>query len=267
MDNRNTVYGIYWVPARHTRLGKFGAAWSGWCADDGAPCPQAEDSIADVLASNAASPEIRRSGLHAAVKSLFHLARDRTVYALRDALQATADETMRIKVGGVRLALCAGRLALIPGEQAAPAIAQLVARVARTAERFDAARPGSTGFLRGVPGFAEPVASIESAYPPVPVCEGTGFHLPLSGVMHPDRAARKADELAPQLAWVNADPLEITDIALVSLSAPGRPITIVERFRLARPGLRSGALGCAGRHVLAPVLGTACPAVAEEAPV
>jgi hypothetical protein len=248
-------YAIWWVPLPGTGLARFGAEWTGWCADRGivSPDPAAATDGAGTGGTVSAGPQgtprsLARRGLHAGLRSPFRLAPGRSRWALEDALAELAEHREPILLPPLELTVFDGRVALAPA-QPDRAVAELVCAVA------EAARP----FALPLP-YAEPGAGTEGgALSPAPL---ERLHLPLTDRLDLGQAYAVVAELGARLAPVLARRQRIADLALVGYPGGGRPWRLLQRHVLAGEAARAASgmpagMAWRGPSLLAPLAGRA----------
>lgn len=250
-------YAIWWVPHPDSGLARFGAEWTGWCADCG--IAQARRMPAALTESGFEVPErLRRRGLHAPIGTAFRPAPGRSVWALGGALAALAGRTAPILLPRLRLDIRDGRVVLV-SSRPVEALAQLLAAAAETvcplqvtpeyATLKGAGRQGRESLVLTDDGRALIDARRR---PRAPLC----FHLPLTGRIA--NAEDVAEALSPVLEPILAHAVTISDIALAGDPGGGRPWRLLERFTL--DGDKSGVvvqspagMDCLGPRLLAPL--------------
>lgn len=228
-------YAIYWVPASASRLGTFGAGWTGWCAEAGTHCPRPGlRGLPQPLPRLTA--DLSRHGLHGVLRAPFRLGSGRSQWALERAVQLLADETPTIILPGLRMAVVGGRVALVP-EPAVPALNRLVARIGRTLLSL-----GGDTVLR--PGMAEAPSCFDGAgatspealrAEDLPVIDAHRFHVPLTDRVPLGTAYAVVAHLRPVLAPILAQRLVLGDLALVGDPGGERPWRVIDRYPLALP--------------------------------
>jgi hypothetical protein len=214
-------YAIWWVPRPGTALARFGAEWTGWCADRGiVSATPALDAMARRRPGVPGS--IGRFGLHATIKSPFRLMPGRSRWALEDALADLAERTEAIRLPPLELTVFDGHavLALTRSDAAVARLLDAVAAVVRgfhLPPRYAAqgAQPGSRDW-----GACS-----------MPALER--FHLPLTDRLALGAAYELVAELEPSLAPLLSGPQLVADLALVGDPGGGRPWRLLQRHALA----------------------------------
>ena len=239
MFNDFERYAVYWVPRFPDPLGPFGDAWTGWCAEYGERHPRSD--FPDLPALTA---RLCRHGLHGVIHAPFRLARERSLFAVEDALDEIAEETVAVRIPPLELAVVEGRVALVPSRGSAALtalldrIASLLAPMVEPAAEEPLPPAGGNGSLvpfRGAPAHR--------------------FHLPLTDPRPIDEAHRLKEALAPVVAHVLAFPRSLSVISLIGDPGGGRRLRALENYGLLDSPLRPGArvLPSHGPQVLAPM--------------
>jgi putative phosphonate metabolism protein len=219
-------FAIYAAPARGSALGQRGAAWLGRDAELGALLPQPALpgwAVADIAR---VTEFPRRYGLHATLKPPFHLAKGETEEGLRQALARFAEGRAAPPPVPLRLASLGGFLALVPEGDAAP-LCRLADDCVECFDRFRAP-PSAEELARRREARLSPREEAHLARWGYPyVFDTFRFHITLSASLPEEERRRLAEALAPLLAPVLAEPLQILDLALFVSEKDGS-------FRLAR---------------------------------
>jgi hypothetical protein len=215
-------YAIYWVPAQPDTLCKFGCTWMGWCAELGEPRKRRGTvGLTDDIA--AATRRVWRHGLHARIAGPFQLRHRTGLWQIEDALQPVADELDTVPLPPLELAVIGGQVALVLSSPSRE-LAKVVARVE------EAIAPVAIGALAGgTPGIRLGGAGAVSQ---LPVSPAYRFYLPLTDAIDLGTAFRIRDELAPRIEAVLSRPRRFTDLALIGDPGDGRPVRVLQRFRL-----------------------------------
>ena len=257
MSDEFERYAVYWVPKRADALARFGASWTGWCAERGEPRARGEFRGVTVNIP-AITRRIWRHGLHAVIKAPFHLGAGRSRFSIEHTLWGLIEESVSLRLPRLRLAVVGGRVALVP-RQNCSALDDLVARIGDAMAPLDMAAP-SNGFAvasapapdgtRGITGGD--IASLVQ----IPAADAHRFHMPLTDRLGLEVAFEVMEELRPLLAPMLDEPRRLDDVALMGDPGAGRPLRVLERYDLRATPLRraSSALPCHGPHVLAPRL-------------
>lgn len=249
-------YAIWWVPRPETALGRFGADWTGWCADRGVT--QARRALSALSRPRAGVPgAVRLRGLHATVCPPFRLAEGRSPWALENALAELARRTAPIRLPRLHLTVDGGRVVLAP-MRPNEALTRLLAGAAEAVmpSVVSAGYAALTGDgLVAAGGIVLPDRPVaQAAAPAVP----QRFGVALTDRMAPAEAAEIVAELAPVLGPVLLRPQTLADLALVGDPGGGRPWRLLDRFTLdgecAGAGPRLPAeMDCTGPSLITPI--------------
>jgi putative phosphonate metabolism protein len=225
-------YAIYWAPPEDSALGRIGRAWLGRDEATGRLLARpAVPGFADEMLE-AVTAEPRRYGLHATLKPPFRLAANLTATALERDLGAFAAGSTRVSLPPLQLRRIGGFLALVPRASAAGLPALANACVERF-DRFRAPAPAEELARRSTAGLtARQAANLQRwGYPYV--MDDFRFHVTLTGRIERMTADRLMPELARLFAAAAEAPPDVADIALFLEPAPGAPLRLLRRFRLA----------------------------------
>ncbi len=223
------AYAIWWVPRPGTGLARFGAAWTGWCADSGIV---SADGARAAAALGHAPGSLGRRGLHASLRSAFRLAPGCSRWALEDALAELAERTEAVRLPALELTVFDGRVVLAVPDGA---VARLAGAVADAVRRFALPLPYAASQTDG----ASPAD--EASEPGCPAPSLDRFHLPLTDRMDLGRAYEVVAELRTSLAPVLARRQRIDDLAIVGDPGEGRPWRLLQRHQLAGDPARGEA--------------------------
>ena len=235
-------YAVYWVPRRPDPLGPFGDDWTGWCAEYGEHRPRSDFPGLPALTS-----KLCRHGLHGVIHAPFRLAPGRSRFALEDALDEIAEETVAIRLPHLELAVVEGRVALVPS-RCPDALAMLVGQV--TEMLAPLVEPAEA---EGVAEAAVPQSAAPSLVPfRVPAHR---FHVPLTDARPLEEAHALRDALAPVVEPLLGAPRSVATITLMGDPGAGRPLRSLQDYALLESPLRpgAGALPSHGPQVLAPM--------------
>lgn len=225
-----TRYAIWWVPHPGSALARFGAAWTGWCADRGLTS-KATARAALSRGWPGVPGGVARQGLHANVKSPFRLAEGRGIWALESALEALADRVTAVRLPRLALTVFDGRVVLAPTrpEEGVSRLMRAVAEAVRPVQ----VRPPYPGFGRGcelaLEGVAVPGTRDWGACA-MPTLER--FHVPLTDRLTLGTAYEVVAELEPTLGEVLGRRQLLADLALVGDPGGGRPWRVIARYPL-----------------------------------
>ncbi len=212
-------YAIYVTP-RPGQLAGFGAAWLGWDATAGVPCPHpALPGLPRPVAEITAAP--RRYGFHGTIKPPFRLAEGRDAGALAEALAAFCAVTGPALLPGLDLARLGRFLALVP----AGGTSGLDALAAAVVAGFDAFRaapdPAELDRRRTQRLTTRQEALLQRwGYPHV--MEEFRFHMTLTGPLPPAELAAVEAALGPILAPLLPAPFPIDALTLLGEDGEGR---------------------------------------------
>lgn len=240
-------YAVYWVPRRPDPLGPFGDAWTGWSAESGEHHPRSA-----FPGLPAVTGELARHGLHGVIRAPFRLQPGRSRFAVEHALDEIAEETVAFRLPRLALAVVEGRVALAPAHSSGP-LAALVTRVTEALAPLADPEPAAGH----VNGFAEAPAPAIGDAPVVTLAPTAAqrFHLPLTDPRPLEEAHALKDALAALVGPLLATPRFLSEIALMGDPGGGRPLRVLQGYRLLdwplRPGAR--ALPSHGPQVLAPM--------------
>ncbi|HUF86285.1 MAG TPA: DUF1045 domain-containing protein [Thermohalobaculum sp.] len=244
-------YAVYWVPRRPDPLAQFGAAWTGWCAERGEPCPRGsfDGHLAGLGVEVAAiTRALRCHGLHGAIRAPFRLGPGRSRFSLEHVLDALAETMVAFPLPRFELAVLETRVALVPARSSG-SLAALVTRVSDALAPL--AAPAGTNGSAGHPPRA--AAGDPALVPFRPAAER--FHVPLTDALPIERAHAIRTALAPLVGPMLDAPRRLSELALMGDPGGGRPLRVLLRYGLADRLLRRGAqaLPCHGPEVLTPM--------------
>jgi len=243
-------YAVYWVPKRADALARFGASWTGRCAEQGERRVRAV--ISDLSFDAAAiTQRARRHGFHAVVKAPFHLGPELSFFALEHVLGLLVEESVAFQLPRLRLAVVDECVALVPS-QGSPVLNELVARSGSALGQLSEPANGVT--------TAQAVASARDGIEVgrgdsvvnFPTSATHRFHMPLTDPISPERALELISKLQPVLEPILQQPRQLNDLALMGDPGEGRPLRVLQRYDLRDWPQRntSGAMPCQGRSVL-----------------
>ncbi len=253
MSSEFEKYAVYWVPTGDDPLDRFGAAWTGWCTEEGAPYDRS--AIGDLgFDVREVTRKTCRHGLHGVLMTPFSLGPGRSRFVLEHFVGRLAESVVVAPLPPLRLAVVSDRVALVPS-RSSPAIVALATRIGAMLPPLGAAAP--------VHGFADATAparlGVTGAGPVVelPAFGAPTFHMPLTDRLEPRTATQVLRALEPLLRPALAIPRQISDIALMYDPGEGRPLRLLQRYELRKAPLRpaSYALPCVGPDLLEPMPG------------
>jgi hypothetical protein len=234
-------YAVYWVPGRPDDLARFGASWTGWCAERGEPRPRhVTESFQDNIA--AATRDLSLHGFHGVLKGPFRLCNGHSPWAVERALEATAEALVATPLPALELVVTDGQVALVPARSSADLSAALTRMEEALAPLVDAPAPAA-GRQNGTAGQGDKRLS------QLPAGAAHRFRLPFTDRLDIATAFRIRDQLAPMLAPMLTATRRIEELALMGDPGEGRPLRVLQRFDLRETplGAASAALPCYGR--------------------
>ena len=217
-------YAIYFAPKAGTPLAAFGARWL-HPRDDG-------ETLLDPALQRRITSAPRRYGFHATLKAPFRLADGCAPDALCDALASFAAARTRPAAPPLALRRLSGFLALMPSAEA-PEVAALAQACVEAFEPYRAPLTAAELARRRAAGLTprQDAHLVRWGYPYV--AEDFRFHMTLSERLSGDDLARVEAALAPAVAPLCEDPLEIDALALFRLESAEHAFALVERCPLA----------------------------------
>ena len=258
MSNEFEKYAVYWVPRYPDALARFGAAWTGWCAEQGEP---RSGGMPHNLSFDipTITRQVWRHGFHAVINAPFRLGAGRSLFSVEHVLGLLAEDNVAIKLPRLRLAVVDGCVALVPGENCTK-LGNLVARVGAAIAPLDAAAPAN-GFAGVSPENSDasraPVPGGDATEDhdtviQLPIVDAHRFHMPLTDQLGVEMAFRVKKELEPVLEPMLDEPRRLQDLALMGDPGQGRPLRVLQRYDLRETPMRraSHALPCYGPNVL-----------------
>ena len=202
-------WAIYYAPADHDPLARFGAEWLGWDARSGRICDRPDPPrLPQPREGLTCGPD--RYGFHATLKAPFVMAAG---CGGRERLEATCAE-LAAGIAPFDLSLTLGSLgeflALVPAEPV-PALEALAEACVVRLDRFRDAAPGRTTPRAGLsPREADHLA--RWGYPFV--LDAFRFHMTLTVALAPDARERVQALLVQHLRPLLAEAREVRDICL-----------------------------------------------------
>lgn len=225
-------YALYYAPRPEEGLAVAASQWLGRNPDTGQardvrPVPGlSPDRLTAILA------EPRVYGFHGTLKAPIALAEGLSERDLLDAVGRFALEQRAFAIPAVELVEMSGFLALAPTNRC-PEVQDLADRCVVEFDEFR--RPASEAELarRRANGLTPRQESLLVRWGYPYVLEEWRFHLTLSGRIGDDRErAIVATALQQRFAGVFERPLPVNDLCIFRQIAPGRPFTVLARFRL-----------------------------------
>lgn len=219
-------YAIYFAPVPDSDLGRFGTRWFGDASAVEAALDEAIDRA--YLASVTSSP--RHYGFHATLKAPFALADGRSESELRGAVQAFAARCAPITAPPLELTALHDFMALTLSAPSR-AVDELAADCVRAFEPFRA--PLSPAMLerRRQAGLSARQEHYLARWGYPYVMAEFRFHMTLSNRLDPTGQERLRRILAPLLAPLEGQPLEIDGLALFHQAEAAADFNVLERFR------------------------------------
>ena len=232
MMNTWDRYAIAWLPRPGSRLARFGAAWTGWCAEAGERSPRHEWWHLPI-SPHEVTGSLERQGLHAIIRPSFRLSRTR--WAFERELMALSERLKPAFLPRLVVSVLDGQVCLVPGIGGVD-LTRFRATINRRLDAFDAKVPRHRAECAGVDEPAAPFAAERA------------FAMPLTVPLSPEKAERLAAALACEIEPILSAPVRITEFALIAEPGEGRGFRVVERFAL--QDRRSGsALPCLGPNL------------------
>ena len=251
-----TRYAIWWVPRSGTALARFGAEWTGWCAETGVA--GARRALAALSRPRAGVPGAARlTGLHATLRPAFRPAPGRSRWALEGALAELAARTGPVRLPRLRLGVEDGRVVVAP-MRPDEGVTRLVTAVAEAMRPFGVAPSFAAVAGRGsvaAGGLVLPDRPAGAAFAPAAPVR---FRLALTDRLDAAEALSIVAELTPTLAPVLVRSQCVAALALVGDPGRGRPWRLLERFALDGEAAQRGprlpaAMDCCGPRLMAPL--------------
>ncbi len=229
MHNVYEEYAIHWVPRQGNALARFGAGWTGWCADRGGV--ESDPEVRELARQQRQTlGSVALHGIHANLVAPFKLERDQSLWLLHDVLDETAARSSAVTLPVMELGIADGKVALVLSKPSSEAVS-LMSRLSRAAMPFVSG--GNTGSPARTPA---------------------NFEVPLTDRLEPSAAHQVVTDLRPILSPILCHQQIVNDLALMGNPGGGRPWRLLERFAL---GVADGArltqadgMGCAGPHLL-----------------
>jgi len=236
-------YAVYWVPKRPDSLARFGASWTGWCAERGEFRPRgAATGLAVDLAGE--PQNIWRHGFHGVIRAPFRLRPGQSRFAIETAMESLAHECVGFPLPTLQLSVLDGQVALVPHETSVA----LAALLSRTSVAF--------GRMAAEAIVPAPVATARSGQiVQLPAATAHRFHAPLTDPLAVDAAFEVMERLRPALEPILGEPRQLDEIALMGDPGEGRPLRVLQSYELRQtpPRRATIALPCQGPQMLAPL--------------
>jgi len=225
-------YALYYAPRAEEGLAVAASRWLGRNAETG----EARDLVPvpglshERLSAIVADP--RLYGFHGTLKPPIVLAEGATERDFVDAVGSFAATQRQIDVTSMRLAEVQDFLALVPAERCAP-LQEFSDRCVVEFDEFR--RPADEAELarRRAAGLTQRQEDLLLRWGYPYVLEQGRFHLTLTGrVKEPRERAVILDELRRRFMGFIERPLAVRDLCVFRQPSPGRPFTVLARFRL-----------------------------------
>ncbi len=224
-------YALYYAPRSEDGLAETASQWLGRNAESGQARTQrpVPGIGAERLAAITAEP--RLYGFHGTLKAPIVLADEVTERDFVDAVGAFAAKASSVAVPALELAEISGFLAIVPAARC-PDLQDLADRCVVEFDEFR--RPADDAELarrRAAPLTPrQDELLLRWGYPYV--LEQWRFHLTLTGRLPDEERAAVMTILGQRFAGVIERPLQVNDLCIFRQPAPGRPFTVLARFRL-----------------------------------
>ncbi len=213
-----TRYAIY-VTLPSGPLAALGAAWLGWDAATGTPCPPPDISGLPAPVHDLTTAP-RKYGLHATIKPPFRLAVGTDVAELDAALSAFCATQGSVTLEGLALNRLGSFLALTPiGDTST--LSELAARSVQQLDRFRAPPEAAELARRTAARLSERQKELLSLYGYPYVMEAFRFHITLTGKLSADELAQTEAALRPRLEGLLPEPFRIDALTLCGEDASG----------------------------------------------
>lgn len=224
-------YALYYAPRSEEGLAETANQWLGRNPESGQARTQrpVPGIAAERLAAITAEP--RLYGFHGTLKAPIALADEVTERDFVDAVGAFAARASSVTVPALELAEISGFLAIIPAARC-PDLQDLADRCVVEFDEFR--RPADEAELarrRAAPLTPrQDELLLRWGYPYV--LEQWRFHLTLTGRLPDEERTAVMTILCQRFAGVIERPLQVNDLCIFRQPAPGRPFTVLARFRL-----------------------------------
>jgi len=225
-------YALYYAPRAEEGLAVAAGQWLGITPEGGRPRqrPAAPGFSSDRLAEITAEP--RGYGFHGTLKAPIVLNDDATERDFVDAVGRFAAGQRAVVVPAIMLAEIGGFLALVPGERCAE-LQDLADRCVIEFDEFRRPADAAEVARRRGAGLSPRQDALLMRWGYPYVLEEWRFHLTLSGRIA-DAAERAAILviLRKRFGGFVDRPLQVRDLCVFRQAGPGRPFTVLARFRL-----------------------------------
>ncbi|MCL5778156.1 DUF1045 domain-containing protein [Limibaculum sp. FT325] len=216
-------FAISWVPQPGSPLARFGASWTGWCADAAERRPRYSRTRLPFRPEQVTGP-LEYQGLHAPIRAAFRFRAGASVWAFERELSALSEVLRAFLLPRLSVAVVDGRIVLTPAAGSS-ALDDFIRTINARIARFDA-EEDATGTSR------------------IP----TLFMLPLTRRLAPEEAEALARPLARELEPILAERQHVVDFAVMGDPGGGRALRVIERLELAEPvqAIDLRGLACSG---------------------
>jgi putative phosphonate metabolism protein len=227
-------YAIYWAPAGHEALGRFGAQWLGRDAETGEMIPQPAVSgmSAQDLARLTAEP--RRYGFRATLKPPFALARGETEDGLAQSVAALARGRESFLLAGMKLVCIDRFLALTPTEPSS-ALEALAADCVSELDRFRAPASEAELARRRGAGLSPRQEELLRRWGYPFVMDAFQFHMTLTSRLSAAEVQCLEPALRALTSRFSAAPVKVRAINLFREPEPGAPLVNLAHFDFGAP--------------------------------
>lgn len=223
-------FAVYYAP-RPGAFADAAAAWLGWDAATGRPCPQPDVpglSLPLPLADLTAEP--RKYGFHGTIRAPFRPGDGITARMIADRVAAMAERLAPTRCDGLQLVSLHGFLALVPtGGDAA--LMSLGARVVEGTNDLRAPLTEAEIARRNPDRLTARQRDLLAQWGYAGVMEEFRFHLTLTGRLREDQAQALCPGLAAHFAPTLPRPFAIEDLCLFGEDEVGR-FHLLHRFAL-----------------------------------
>jgi len=225
-------YALYYAPRTEEALAVAANRWLGRNPESGEARKVlpvsgiAYDRLTEIIA------DPRVYGFHGTLKAPIALADGAGERDLLEAVGQLASEERAIDVPAMELAELSGFLALVPSGRYA-ALQELADRCVVEFDEFRRPADGAELARRRTAGLTQRQDDLLVRWGYPYVLEQWRFHLTLTGRIRDDREREAVmTELRRRFAGFVDRPLTVRDLCVFRQPAPGRPFTVLARFRL-----------------------------------
>lgn len=208
-------FAIAWVPQPGSPLARFGASWTGWCADAAERRPRLNRPGLPFAPEQVARP-LEYHGLHGVIRAPFRFRPGRSAWVFERELAALSESLDAFTLPRLSVGVVDARIVLTPAATP-PALARFIATINARIAPFDASAEDQTAL--DIPATQTP-------------CAEPRFMMPLTRRLAPEEAEALAQPLARVLEPILAEPQQIDDFALMGDPGGGRALRVIERHSL-----------------------------------